>query len=333
MSNYTLSILIPARNEMWLARTVQDILEHKSPETEIIIGMDELWSDPPIEDHPDVTVIHTSKALGQRAMTKQCARLAKGKYIMKCDAHCSFAQGFDIEMLKGFEKTGDNVVAVPTMRNLWVFNWLCKKCGNETYQGQTPTKCEKCDNTIDFERKIYWIAKHNPESTSYMFDNTFHFQYWRDFRKRPEYKEALAKDGIVESLSLQGSCWMMTKDKYFELDIDSDDYGSWGNMGSQIACSFWLSGGRVVVNTNTFYAHLFRTAGGNFGFPYPQPGREVEKTKQYIKDLFFENKYKKQIYPLSWLLEKFAPIPTWHDGDKKVLNEIIEKGNNFKCQN
>jgi hypothetical protein len=316
---------------MWLARTVQDILEHKSPETEIIIGMDELWANPPIEDHPDITIIHTSKSLGQRGMTKQCAKLAKGKYLMKCDAHCSFDEGFDVKMIEGFKKTGDNVVMVMTMRNLHVFNWLCKKCLNETYQGPTPTKCEKCDNTTDFERKIYWIAKSNPQSNSYTFDNTFHFQYWKDYTKRPEYKEALEKDGITESLSLQGSCFMMTKDKYFELDIDSYSYGSWGNQGSQIACSFWLSGGRVLINHNTYYGHLFRTQ-QDFGFPYKNPGSEVQKNKKYIKDLFFENKFEKQIYPLSWLLEKFAPIPTWHDGDKKVLNEIIEKGNIFKIQ-
>jgi len=333
MSNYKLSVCIPARNEEWLARTVQDILEHKSSDTEIIIGCDGYWPDPVIEDHPDVTIIHSVVSLGQRAMTKQCVRIARAPHIMKCDAHVSFAQGFDIEMLKAFEKTGDNVVMSPTMRNLWVFNWVCKKCLNETYQGPTPTKCEKCENTKEFEKKIYWIAKSNPQSNSFTFDNTFHFQYWKPYTKRMEYKEALEKDGITETMGLQGSCWMMSKEKYFELDIDSDSYGSWGNMGAQIACSFWLSGGRVLINANTFYAHLFRTSGGDFGFPYKNPGSEVQRTKQYIKDLFFENKYEKQIHPLSWLLEKFAPVPTWHDGDKKILNEIIEKGNEFINKN
>jgi hypothetical protein len=326
MSNYTLSVLIPARQEEWLNLTIEDILKHKSPQTEIIVGLDGYWPSVPIKDNPDVTIIHSGESLGQRKMTKQCASIARGRYLMKVDAHCSFAQDFDIEMLKAFEKTGDNVVISPLMRNLWVFNWRCKKCGNETYQGPTPTKCEKCDNTTDFEKKVYWVAKENPQSNSFMFDNTFHFQYWRDYRKRPKFKEELTKDGITETLSLQGSCWMLSKEKYFELDIDSDSYGSWGNMGSQIACSFWLSGGRVLVNNNTYYAHLFRTS-GDFTFPYPQPGREVEKTKQYIKNLFFENKFEKQIYPLRWLVERFAPVPTW---DEESINKLKEAEKDFK---
>jgi hypothetical protein len=51
-------------------------------------------------------------------MTNLCAKAATGKYIIKCDAHCSFDEGFDIKMLEGFKQSGDNVVMVPTMRNL-----------------------------------------------------------------------------------------------------------------------------------------------------------------------------------------------------------------------
>lgn len=320
MSNYTLSILIPARNEMWLARTVQDILEHKSPETEIIIGMDELWSDPPIEDHPDVTIIHTSKALGQRAMTNQLCRLSQAHYIAKVDAHCSFDEGFDAKLLEGFKKTGDNVVVVPVMRNLWVFNWVCKKCLNETYQGPTPTKCEKCDNTTDFERKIYWIAKGNPQSKSYCFDSRPHFNYFKNYTKRPEYLEQL-KTGFTETMNIQGSFFMCSREKYWDLEICDEKAGSWGNQAIEVACSMWLSGGKVLVNVNTWYSHLFRTSGKDFGFPYHQSGRDVEKTKQYIKDKFWNFKHPKQIYPVSWLVEKFWPVDGWTDEDLKELKE------------
>ena len=55
---YKLSILIPARQEEFLAKTIQDILEHKTDETEVIIGLDGSWSIPPIVDHPDVTIFY-----------------------------------------------------------------------------------------------------------------------------------------------------------------------------------------------------------------------------------------------------------------------------------
>ncbi|HLG90591.1 MAG TPA: glycosyltransferase, partial [Candidatus Saccharimonadales bacterium] len=94
---YDLSILIPARNEMFTARTVQDIIEKKRGNTEVIVGMDGQWSDPGIPDHPDVRIIYVSQAIGQRAMTNRLARLSKAKYLMKVDAHCTFDEGFDVK--------------------------------------------------------------------------------------------------------------------------------------------------------------------------------------------------------------------------------------------
>lgn len=33
--------------------------------------------------------------------------------------------------------------------------------------------------------------------------------------------------------------------------------------------------------------------------------------KKTARELFFDNKWEKQIYPLSWLIEKFWPVPGW----------------------
>jgi hypothetical protein len=56
---------------------------------------------------------------------------------------------------------------------------------------------------------------------------------------------------------------------------------------------------------------MFRTQGGDFSFPYEQSGRKVSRTKQKVKELFWNKKYEHQIYPVSWLIEKFWPIPGW----------------------
>jgi UDPglucose 6-dehydrogenase len=80
----------------------------------------------------------------------------------------------------------------------------------------------------------------------------------------------------------------------------------------------------VLVNHHTWYAHMFRTQGGDFGFPYPISGRDQEKAKSYARELFFNNKWDKQIYPLSWLVEKFWPVKGWTDEDLAQL-----KQNNF----
>ncbi len=319
-NNYLLSVIIPARNEMFLKNTVDDLIKNKSDRTEIIIGLDGQWSDPPINDHPDVTIIYYPESIGQRAMTNQCVKLSKAKWIMKVDAHCAFDKGFDVKLMADMK---DDWTIVPIMRNLHAFDWVCKKCGDRRYQGQIPTSCPKCDNTTDFERDIVWIGKKSPNSTSYCFDTEPHFQYFGDFKKRPE-----GQGDLTESMSLQGSCFMMTRKRYLDLNICDESFGSWGSQGIEVAVKSWLSGGKVVCNHKTWYAHMFRTQGGSFGFPYPLSGRQVRDAKTKAKDIFFNNKWDKAIHPLSWLVEKFWPIPKWKQDDLIALKK--QEGSNEK---
>ncbi|MFH1547459.1 MAG: glycosyltransferase [bacterium] len=308
-----MSIIIPARCEMFLKRTVEDILLNMRGDTEIIVVLDGAPADPPLEPHPKLTVITHEESIGQRAASNEAARLSNAKYICKMDAHCAVSPGFDSVLINDMQP---NFCCVPIMRNLHAFDWVCKKCGDRRYQGPTPTSCPKCDNTTEFERDIKWIGKTNPQSTSYCFDSEPHFQYFREFAKRPE-----GKGDLTETMSLQGSCFMLTRDKYFELNICDEAFGSWGSQGIEVACKTWLSGGRVIVNHKTWYAHMFRTQGGDFGFPYQISGRQVGHAKKTAKDIFFNNKWEKQKYPLSWLLEKFWPVPGWTDAQLADLKK------------
>jgi glycosyltransferase involved in cell wall biosynthesis/precorrin-6B methylase 2 len=299
-----LSILIPAKNEEFLKKTVEDILANIEGNTEVIVVLDGYDTALPImPEDTRVRVITNPVSLGQRGATNQACKLSKAKYVMKADAHCAFDKGFDVKMMKEMEGH-DNWTMVPVMRNLHAFNWVCPD-GHVRYQGPSGPCAERgCGKPT--VKDVVWIAKSNPQSTSYCFDQEPHFQYFNDFRKRPE-----AKGDITETMSIQGSCFMLTREKYWELNISDEAFGSWGSQGIEVACKTWLSGGRVVVNHKTWYAHMFRTQGGDFGFPYENPGRKVENAKKTARELFFDNKWEKQIYPLSWLLEKFWPVPGW----------------------
>ena len=304
-----LSILIPSRNEMFLTKTIQDVLEHIEGNTDINVVLDGQWADPPIPQHPKVTVVYHPVSIGQRAACNEAAKLSNSKYLMKVDAHCSFDQGFDVKLMADMQ---DDWTVVPTMRNLWAFDWKCVKCGKRTYQGITPTKCtnEECTGT-KFIRRMVWKAKDNPQSNSYCFDSEPHFQYFNDYTKRPEYLEELEKTGLTETMSLQGSCFMLTRDKWFELNICDEEFGSWGSQGIEVAAKTWLSGGRVIVNHKTYYAHMFRTKGGDFGFPYELSGKQVEFAKSRMRDILFNNKLPNQVHSLGWLVRKFSPVPGW----------------------
>lgn len=307
---YELSIVLPSRNEMFLARTIEDLLEHTSDKTEIIAVLDGEWSNPPVPQHPRVNIIYLPESIGQRAATNIGVRLSKAKYVAKVDAHCSFDDDFDIKMIDAFKKLGDDVTMIPVMRNLWAFDWKCYHCGWKKYQGPTPPKCESCGKTDKLRRKIVWEGKRNPQSVSFCFDAEPHFQYFEDYKHREPFISD-KKTGFTETMSIQGSFFMSTREKYWELELSGEDIGSWGNQGLEVACKTWCSGGRVIVNHNTWYAHMFRTQGGDFGFPYEQSGKHVSRTKKRVKELLWGKKAKGQKYPVSWLIEKFSPVPGW----------------------
>jgi len=302
-----LSIVIPSKNEMFLKTTIDDILKNIEDETEVIAVLDGEWADPAITQDDRVNIIYSGKTIGQRAAANLGVRFSRAKYVMKVDAHCSFDKGFDRKMIDFMERVGEDVMSVPIMRNLWAFDWKCHHCGWKRYQGPTPKVCPNCGKADNIKRKMMWVGKKRPQSRSYCFDSEPHFQYFNEYTKRDEYKECLENNNYTETMSLQGSCFMCTRDKYWKWEVSDEKAGSWGNQGLEVACATWLSGGRVLVNHDTWYAHMFRTQGGDFGFPYEQHGRAVQKTKQYIKDKFWEHKHPTQIHPVSWLVKKFMP--------------------------
>ena len=138
----------------------------------------------------------------------------------------------------------------------------------------------------------------------------------------------MKKTGFTETMSLQGSCFMATRKNYWKLKLCDESFGSWGNQGIEVACKTWLSGGRVLVNHRTWYAHMFRTQGGDFSFPYPQSGRGVQRTKKATWEFFNNGNWHLQKYPVSWLVEKFWPVKGWTEKDLMNLktNEARPSG-------
>lgn len=125
--------------------------------------------------------------------------------------------------------------------------------------------------------------------------------------------EALADhEEVSESMSLLGAAWLMQRSRYWEIGGLDEAHGSWGQMGTEIACKSWLSGGRVLVDRTTWFAHLFRTRDG-FSWPYLLPNSDQERARAYSRDLWANNKWPGQVHPLLWLVEHFAPAPTWSD--------------------
>jgi len=293
---------------MFLQRTIDDILSNSEADTEVIVILDGYWPDPPIPDHPKLTIIHHTNSIGQRAAVNEGARISKARMIAKVDAHCAFSKGFDRIILEDCQY---DWMMIPTLYNLHAFDWKCLKCGNRTYQGRKPAVCIKC-GCAEFEMVVVWLPGKGP-FYSWRFDADMHYQQWRKHYRRPENQ-----GDFVETLSFAGPCFFVHRDRYWDLGGCDEAHGSWGQFGTEWACKSWLSGGKLITTKKAWFAHLFRT--GNFNgtgwngssFPYPISGQQQERAKAYSKDLWLNNKWPGAKYPLSWLVDKFKPVPGWH---------------------
>lgn len=119
-----LTVIIPARNEEYLQRTIESVLAASEADTEVIAVCDGYWPKPPVKDHPKVVIIHHTEARGQRQSINEAARIARGKFIMKLDAHCAVGQGFDRILCRDWQS---GWTIVPRMHNLDVETWQPKE--------------------------------------------------------------------------------------------------------------------------------------------------------------------------------------------------------------
>ena len=93
------SVLITARNEKYLERTIRDVLDNAEGEIEVIVVLDGYVPDSKIDmQDARVLFLHYAFPVGQRAAINEAARQARGKYIMKLDAHCAVDKGFDVKL-------------------------------------------------------------------------------------------------------------------------------------------------------------------------------------------------------------------------------------------
>lgn len=303
------SVIIPARNEEFLKQTIDNVLSNIEADTEIIAILDGYWPTPVINDHERVIIVHHTIPIGQRAATNEGARISQAKYVMKLDAHCAVDKGFDRKLIEDYQPKW---TIVPTMWNLHAFDWVCKSCGERIYQGKQPDIC-KCSNN-NWEKDIVWKQRGNKVTYSWRFDKELHFQYWRKHSKRPE-----TQGTYIETMSFIGACWFIDRNRYWELEGLDEAHGSWGQVGTEVSCKTWLSGGKLITTRNTWFAHMFRTGnfagsfGGGSSFPYHISYDAQEYARKYSQDLWLNNKWHKQVYPLEWLVEKFKPVPDWHD--------------------
>jgi len=300
MSNDKVSVIIPSCNEKYLQRTIDCINESAKGDIEIIVYLDVYWPNPPIKDDPRLTIIHSEKKVGMRPGVKAAMRIATGKYIMKCDAHCSFDDGFDVKIIKDFEP---NTLVVPTRWNLDADTWE-KGRGPFDYLYLTYPSTDDETYGAGFHGKK-WRGKHGNEGNYYYLE-----------KERKDIK-------IDEILAFQGSCFFAEKELLEKIGYpDTDNYGYCGNEAQELSFKVWLSGGRVLRNKNTWYGHLHKSKdNGGRGFFINK--KEKNKSTEYSAHCWMNNLWPGQVHDLKWLIDRFGPLDGWpEDWDKKDYSNL-----------
>src|SRR4030066_1764325 len=119
-----LSVIIPARNEIYLEKTIRNVLDNAEGEIEVLVVLDGYLPEPQIYTGDErVIFIHNKESIGQRQSINQAAKIAKGKYIMKIIAHCAVDKGFDVKLAQDCEY---DWTVIPRMYNLDVLSWQPK---------------------------------------------------------------------------------------------------------------------------------------------------------------------------------------------------------------
>jgi len=256
-----LSIIIPSRKDKYLQKTIDDIRKNAKGDIEIIAILDGYQ-----DRISGATVIHNGNKRGLRDAVNSAVAISHGEYLLKCDAHCMFDEGFDIKLLADIE---DNWVVIPRRYKLDTDKWVI---------------CEDDKEPIDYEKLIL----NDPDR--------IYGQQWPNRAKKQ--KDVL----IDENMVFQGSCWVMSRKHWDWLDgLSEEGYGTFIQEPIEIALKTWLGGGKVMVNKKTWYAHQHR----KFGRTHQVNEAEVKAGNDYSRDFWLNNRWDKRVHDLDWLIKRF----------------------------
>jgi glycosyltransferase involved in cell wall biosynthesis len=274
------SVIIPSRNERFMPQTVNDLYDHASGEIEVFVVLDGYWATELPAERPSLHYIHFGQARGMRAGINAAASVARGKYLLKCDAHCSFSPGWD-EILQA--DCDDNWIVIPRRHSLDAENWCIDK------NGKPP-------------RDYHYLCYPDPNKDH---DGGMHGVEW------PERGRQRAEYDIDDTMSFQGSCWFMSRKHWDWIGgMDEHGYGTFSQEPQEIGNKTWLGGGFIKVNKKCHYLHLHK--GKQYGRMYHQDKSEVVAGHNYSAWFWMTDQpFNGRVHNIDWLVEKFWPVPTW----------------------
>ncbi len=278
-----LSVIIPSRGERFLEQTIYDVLAKARGDIEVIVGLcgpaarafEKPVTDPRVQFF-DLAVGDTSQ---MRHMVNVGAKLSTGDYLMKLDAHCLLADGFDDVLIRDHQP---NWVQSLERRRLDAENW-----------------CELADDRppVQAEYLMWRPLRVKHELHGYRWD-----------------AEVRAHVPEGDTLSFQGSCWFMTKEWFRVCGfMQTEGYGGFFGEPEEIMFRTRKLAGDVKVNRNTWYAHLHK--GKQYGRGWSV--NRVEQSQSY--EFVFQVWVRQHWALFCDIIDRFMPIPGWPEDWKRKL--------------
>jgi hypothetical protein len=188
--------------------------------------------------------------------------IARGEYIMRTDEHCMFAKDFDKIMIESCE---ENWIATAKRYFLDPINW-------KVMDEQPPVEHEKL-----------------------VIQGGIKFSGQRWASRDEEQKDVM----ISETMAMQGSCWLMPHKWWDKVigELQTEGYGPHYQDSHEMVFKTWQSGGKLMVNKNTWFAHKHRSFSRTHNDGTVENPANKEAGWKYSLDTWREY-YEKAIRPL-----------------------------------
>jgi hypothetical protein len=274
------SVILPARNERYLAQTVDNLIARLTGDYEIIVVQD----GPPYHDvgkHRRLRVVNNPTHTGLKPCVNQAAALATGDFLLKLDAHCAVSEGID-EVLAA--ACAPNWMLVPRFYTLDGATWAPNRAKSH------------CD---------YWYLDcplTDPKGYRFRAGG-----YWFE-----RTTECAGIGPLDETLTHHGSGWFVARDFFLNQlgGMVSEGYGVSAMEPADLGLRMWLGpwDGKVLVHKGCWYSHLHQQANAR---GYGISMREVNRAYLWTANYWMRDQWPGAVHKLAWLIDRFAPIPTW----------------------
>lgn len=277
------SVVIPSRNERFLVPTVQDLLAKAAGDLEIVVVLDGYWEHA-LPSDKRLKQIHFGQARGMRPAINAGIAASTGDYILKCDGHTLWDEGYDVKLAQNYYE--DNWIVVPRRYALDPENWCIERRTDNKYP-------------IDYHKLVEPFNRYGDSNPG------LHGTEWRE---RREQRKGIELD---DEMSSQGSSWFVSRKCWEWLGPqEAHLYGNFVHEFQEMGLKCWLGGGAVKILKSTFLAHLYK--GKRYGRMYSLKGSNHDNGVAFCSWFWMTDvPFKNRVHNLKWLIEKFAPVPTW----------------------